>query len=330
MKNVKIGNIATNGNIFLAPMAGVTDMVFREICKSHGAALVYSELISAKGLLYENSNTLKLTDTSNKERPVVIQLFGNDPSILANAAQKIEHLPFDILDINMGCPAPKIVKNGEGSALMENPKLVGEIVNKVSRSIKKPLTVKIRKGINGKVTAVEVAKAAQENGAAAVTVHGRTREEQFNGVVDLEIIAKVKAALSIPVIASGDVTDIQSAKHTFEVTNCDAIMIGRGTYGNPWVFSKIVNYYKTGEILKDPTPGEKIITCLDHTKRLIKYKGENIGIREMRKQFAWYLKGLHGVSKIRGDINKATTYEQLEFLLNGLHEFNERTSSSPL
>ncbi|MCL1936173.1 MAG: tRNA dihydrouridine synthase DusB [Defluviitaleaceae bacterium] len=314
-RHIKIGDVHINGNIFLAPMAGVTDMAFREICKDYGAALVYSELISAKGILYESSNTFRLTDTSEKERPVVLQIFGSDPKILSEAAKKIEHLPFDILDINMGCPAPKIVKNGDGSALIENPKLVGEIVKSVSSSIKKPLTIKIRKGINGKITAVEVAKYAQENGVSAITVHGRTREQQYEGVVDLDIIAKVKEAVEIPVFASGDVVDIESAKRTFETTSCDALMIGRGSFGNPWIFKKINHYFETGEILEDPTTKEKVDMCLYHARKLCEYKGEQIAIRELRKQSGWYIKNLYGSTLIRVEINKTKTLKELENLL---------------
>ena len=318
LKPIKIGNVIIKGNLFLAPMAGVTDVVFREICRSHGAYLVYSELISAKGLIYESQNTHILTETSEMERPVTLQIFGSDPEILAAAAQKLEHLPFDILDINMGCPAKKIVNNGEGSALIEYPKKVGEIVRTVSRAIEKPLTVKIRKGINGKITAVEVAKEAEENGAAAIAVHGRTREQQYEGYVDLDIIAKVKSAVSIPVIASGDVVDIESAQRTFEHTGVDAIMIGRGTFGNPWIFSKLNHFYKTGEVLPDPTPKEKVESCLDHVNRLIAYRGESIAIREMRKQCGWYIKGIPGAAALRAQINQASTYNQLEQIMKDL------------
>ncbi|MCL1996631.1 MAG: tRNA dihydrouridine synthase DusB [Defluviitaleaceae bacterium] len=316
LKPIKIGNLDIPGNIFLAPMAGVTDLVFREICKSHGAFLVYTELISAKGILYESANTQFLTQTSEKERPTTLQIFGSDPKILASAAQKIEHLPFDILDINMGCPAKKIVNNGEGSALIEFPKKVGEIVRTVSRAIKKPVTVKIRKGINGKVTALEVAKEAEAGGAVAIAVHGRTREQQYEGVVDLDIIAKVKESVTIPVIASGDVVDTESAKKTFSTTGADALMIGRGTFGNPWIFSKLIHFFKTGETLPDPTPKEKMETCLEHVYRSILYRGEHVAIREMRKHCGWYIKGLPGAAALRTQINKASTYDQLKDVMS--------------
>lgn len=315
LRPIKIGNVNISGNIFLAPMAGVTDIVFRQICKSHGAFLVYTELISAKGIIYENTNTTILTKTAASERPVSLQIFGSDPDILATAAQKIEHLPFDILDINMGCPAKKIINNGEGSALMEHPKKVGDIVRAVSRAIKKPVTVKIRKGIAGKVTAVEVAKQAQEAGASAIAVHGRTREQQYEGVVDHDIIAQVKRAVSVPVIASGDVVDINSAQKTFENTGADAIMIGRATFGNPQIFAGLNHFYKTGQTLPETTPKEKIQTCLSHLQNLITLRGENAAIRDMRKHCGWYIKGIPGAATVRVEINKATTYEQVERLL---------------
>lgn len=315
---MKIGNVEINGNVFLAPMAGITDLPFRKICKEHNCAMVYSEMISAKGILYENENTTELLNTTNMEKPVVIQLFGKEPSILTEAAKKIEQYNFDILDINMGCPAPKITKNGEGSALMQNPKLVAEIVKKVSSAIEKPLTIKFRSGFDNNINAVEIAKIAEENGAKAVTVHGRTREQFYAGKVDLEIIAKVKEAVSIPVIGSGDVVDPMSAKNMFETTKCDALMIGRGAQGNPWVFSAIHEYFKTGIILPKPTVKEKIDMALRHGRMLIEYKGEYVGIREMRKHIGWYIKGIKGAAALRVDINKAENYEELEFLLTRL------------
>lgn len=312
---MKIGNIEINGNIFLAPMAGITDLPFRQICKEHGCAMVYSEMVSAKGVLYDNENTTELLSTTDTERPVVIQLFGSDPKILAEVAKKIEHYPFDILDINMGCPAPKIVKNGEGSALMQNPKLTADIIKSVSSAINKPLTVKFRKGFNDdSINAVEIAKIAQENGAKAVTVHGRTREQYYSGKVDLDIIAKVKEAVSIPVIGSGDVVDPKSAINMFETTKCDALMIGRGAQGNPWIFSTINHYFKTGETIS-PTKEEKIETALKHARMLIEYKGEYIGIREMRKHIGWYIKGIKGATAIRVSINKVQCYKEFEDIL---------------
>jgi len=314
-KKIKIGTKELDNNIFLAPLAGVTDKSFREICRQYGAGLVYSEMVSAKGLLYDNENTKMLLEATDAGRPVTMQLFGSDPYILAEAAKRIEEYPFDILDINMGCPAPKIVKNGEGSALMQTPSLIGKIVNEVVKATDKPVTVKIRKGFEGKNNAVEVAKIAQESGASAVAVHGRFREQYYEGKVDLDIIADVKAALSVPVIASGDVIDIESCERTFKTTNCDAIMIGRGAMGNPWIFKILRHYYTTSEKLPLPTPEEKMKLALEHAKMLIEHKGEYIGIREMRKHAGWYLKGIRGTKPLKTEINKICKYEELEEVL---------------
>ena len=328
LRNIQIGNVEIKGNIFLAPMAGITDMVFREICKDHGAALCYTELISAQGLIYESAKTHMLTSTSPNERPVVLQIFGSEPSILSEAAKKIQHLPFDILDINMGCPAPKVVNNSCGSALLNDPPLIGRIVKAVSSAINKPLTIKIRKGINGKVTATEVAKQAEANGASAITVHGRTREQQYEGVVDLSVIAQVKSNVSIPVFASGDVVDIKSCINTFKTTNCDAVMIGRGSFGNPWVFESINHYFKTGEELLEPTAKQKIEMCLTHAKRLCNYKSEKVAIREMRKQSGWYIKGIKGAASLRVSINKCSTLNELTTTLTSLLDDDYHTKTS--
>lgn len=319
MKSVKIGNVQTDNNIFLAPLAGVTDKVFRQICKNRGAGLVYSELISAKSLLYNSKNTYFLCAVSPGERPLTLQLFGRDPEILAEAAKKIEKLPFDILDINMGCPAPKIVKNGEGAALMAEPGQVGKIVKAVSAAIKKPVTVKIRKGINGKITAVEAAKEAEANGAAAVAVHGRMREQYYEGKVDLDIIRQVKEALTIPVFASGDVVDIDSCEKTFTYTGCDAVLIGRASFGNPWIFDKLLHYYATGEVLPDPDPEEKIRVCLLHAESLTEFKGET-AIKEMRKHAGWYIKGLRGAAGLRTELNKVENLSELEKVLKKIYK----------
>ncbi|MCL1925410.1 MAG: tRNA dihydrouridine synthase DusB [Defluviitaleaceae bacterium] len=318
LKDIQIGNITTKGNIFLAPMAGVTDLPFREICRELGAGLVYSELISSKGIVYESENTKKLTETSDIERPVTIQLFGADPETIAKAATMIEDLPFDILDINMGCPVPKVVKHGEGAGLLADYKHVGKLVKKVSEAIKKPMTVKIRKGIDGKVTAVDVAKAAEENGAKAIAVHGRMREQYYEGLADLEIVARVKEAVTIPVIHSGDVVDVDSAMNVFNVTKCDAIMIGRGTFGNPWVFSEINHFLKTGERLAPPSKEDKINKCLEHAKRLIEYKGEYTAIREMRRHTGHYIKGMKGAAALRAIIGKIESYEDLKAIIENL------------
>ncbi|MCL2611590.1 MAG: tRNA dihydrouridine synthase DusB [Defluviitaleaceae bacterium] len=318
LKNIQIGSVKIDGNIFLAPLAGYTDLPFRELCREMGASLVYSELISAKGIVYGSENTKKLTETSESERPVTIQLFGSEPEILARAAQMIEHLPYDILDINMGCPVPKVVKHGEGAGLMADYKRVGKIVKVVSSAINKPVTVKIRKGINGETTALDVAKAAEENGALAIGVHGRMREQYYEGLADLEITAKVKEAVSVPVIHSGDVVDGISAVNVFKETNCDAIMIGRGAFGNPWIFKEINHFLKTGEILPAPTQEEKIAKCLEHAQSLMKHKGEYTAIREMRKHTGNYIKGMKGAAGLRAIIGKIESYEDLKDILENL------------
>ena len=270
---MKIGNVVLENNIFLAPMAGVTDLPFRILCKEMGCGLVYSEMVSAKGIFYGNENTTKLLTIEQRERPAAVQLFGSDPAIMAAMAKKIENYPIDILDVNMGCPAPKIVKNGEGSALTKNPSLVGQIIKAMVTAQKKPVTVKIRKGFDDNhINAVEIAKVAQENGAAAIAVHGRTREQYYSGKADWDSIKAVKDAVSIPVIGNGDVFTPQDAKALLEYTNCDAIMIGRAAQGNPWIFKRILHYLNTGEQLPEPTAEQKVEKALCHARMLIDYK----------------------------------------------------------
>ena len=262
---MKIGNLELENNVFLAPMAGVTDLPFRILCKEMGCGLVYSEMVSAKGILYDNKNTTELLEIDSKERPVAVQLFGSDPEILGAMAKKIEPYSIDIIDVNMGCPAPKIVKNGEGSCLMKTPELVGEIVKSLVESQKKPVTIKFRKGFDDEhINAVEIAKIAEANGAAAVAVHGRTREQYYSGKADWDIIKQVKAAVNIPVIGNGDVFTPQDAKNLLEYTGCDAIMVGRGAQGNPWIFQRILHYLKTGELLPEPTAEERVEKALRH------------------------------------------------------------------
>lgn len=321
---MKIGNLELKNNIFLAPMAGVTDQPFRILCREQGCALVYSEMVSAKGIMYNNENTTDMLQIHPSERPTALQLFGSDPEILANMAKKIENCPIDIIDINMGCPAPKIVKNGEGSALMKNPKLIGQIVKAVSSAIEKPLTIKIRKGFDENcLNALEVAQIAEENGAAAVAVHGRTREQYYSGVADWEIIRQIKEKLTIPVIGNGDVNSPQKAKEMFEQTGCDAIMIGRAAQGNPWIFSSVLHYLQTGEILPEPTIQDKVNTILRHCKMLIDFKGEYIGIREMRKHVAWYTKGLPNSAEFRVKVNYAQTLAEMEELLKEMLDYGK-------
>ena len=308
----KIGDVKINGNLILAPMAGVTDLPFRLLCKEQGADLIYTEMVSAKGILYNNKNTSSLLEIKEGERPVSLQLFGADPNILREMAKKIEDLNFDILDLNMGCPVPKVVNNGEGSALMKNPKLIGEIVNKVSKGIKKPLTVKIRKGFTeNEVNAVEVAKIIEENGASGIAVHGRTREQYYSGRADWDIIRQVKEAVTIPVIGNGDITTPEDAVAMKEYTGCDGVMIGRGVRGNPWLFHQIKTYVETGVIEEKPTIDEVIKMILFHARLQVEFKGEFIGMKEMRKHVAWYTTGYPKSSKLRSLVNEIETMEQL-------------------
>lgn len=315
-KTLKIGNVELENRYVLAPMAGVTDLPFRLLCKEQGTGLLCMEMISAKALQYNNKNTKALLEIDPRECPVSLQLFGSDPDIISEQAKRIEELPFQILDINMGCPVPKVVKNGEGSALMNQPELVYDIVYKTVRAIQKPVTVKIRKGFNDElVNAVEIARIVEEAGGAAVAVHGRTREQYYSGKADWDIIRQVKEAVSIPVIGNGDVTNGEKAIAMMEETGCDGVMIGRGAQGNPWIFSELLEYEKTGQM--PPRPSREIIreTMLRHTRLQIEFKGEYLGIREMRKHVAWYTKGLEGSAKLRDEINKVESYQELEALL---------------
>lgn len=312
IRNVKIDN-----PYILAPMAGVTDLPFRLLCKEQGAGLLCMEMISAKALQYKNKNTKALLAIHPKEYPVSLQLFGSDPKIISEQAKRIEELPFQILDINMGCPVPKVVKNGEGSALMKNPKLVYEIVYQTARAIQKPVTVKIRKGFdNTCINAVEIAKIIEEAGGAAVAVHGRTREQYYSGKADWEIIRQVKEAVSIPVIGNGDVTSGEKALEMRERTGCDGVMIGRGAQGNPWIFHELLEYDRTGKLPPRPSKEQIKDTMLRHARLQLEFKGEYLGIREMRKHVAWYTKGMEGSAKLRDDINKVESYAELESLLN--------------
>ena len=308
---MKIGNVELKNNIILAPMAGVSDLPFRLLCHRLGAGLVCTEMISAKAILYENKNTRSLMEIHPDEGPVSLQLFGSDPKIMAEIAKRIEKYPFSILDINMGCPVPKIVNNHEGSALMKDPKLVYDIVSAVSKAIKKPVTVKIRKGFDEKnINAVEIAKIIEEGGAKAVTVHGRTREEFYSGEADWEIIRKVKEAVSIPVIGNGDVTSGERAKRMLEETGADAVMVGRASEGNPFIFREIAAKLENREYIA-PTGEEIRDLILEHANLQLEYKGEYIGIREMRKHLSWYLKGFKGAAGLRKEINEMTSMDEL-------------------
>ena len=319
MRKLKIGSVTLDNSYILGPMAGVTDLPFRLLCKEHGAGLLCMEMVSAKAILYNNKNTESLLDIHPDETPVSLQLFGSDPKIMSEMAKRIEERPFAILDINMGCPVPKVVKNGEGSALMKQPKLVYDIVSAIVKAIQKPVTVKIRKGFDDEhVNAVEIAKIVEEAGAAAVAVHGRTREQYYSGKADWEIIRQVKEAVSIPVIGNGDVTSAQSAEALRKQTGCDGIMVARGAQGNPWIFSELTAYEESGTI--PPRPSTEIIrdTMLRHARLQMVQKGEAAGIREMRKHVAWYTKGLHGSARLRERINQVESYEELEKILTVL------------
>ena len=319
MPELQIGNVKLENDLILGPMAGVTDLPFRLLCKEQGAGLLCMELVSAKGIMYNNKNTKFLLTIDERERPVSLQLFGSDPDIISEQAKRIEELPFDILDINMGCPVPKIVNNGDGSALMKNPLLAGEIIEKTVRAIQKPVTVKIRKGFDEEhINAVEMAHIAQESGAAAIAVHGRTREQYYSGKADWEIIRKVKEAVHIPVIGNGDVWTPQDAIDMRKQTGCDGVMIGRGAQGNPWIFKQILHYEQTGELLEKPSPQEVTEMILRHAKMQMEFKGEYIGMREIRKHAAWYTAGYKNSAKLRGKINETETYEELKELLSHL------------
>lgn len=313
---MQIGNVKLTNNIFLAPMAGVTDMAFRILCKRQGCGLTYTEMVSAKGLHYKSDNTAVLLEIAEEERPAAVQVFGSDPDIVAEAARQAEAGGAAIIDINMGCPTPKIVKNGDGSALMRKPELVREIVRCTVKAVKVPVTVKTRKGWDEEsVNAVEIAGIAAEEGAAAVAVHGRTREQFYSGTADWGIIKQVKSAVGIPVIGNGDIVKPEDAKRMLEETGCDAVMIGRGAQGNPWIFRRTVEYLKTGQLLPEPTFEQRVEAVIEHMSMVTELKGEGIGVKEMRKHAAWYLKGMPGSTKVKTEIFKAGTSEGVKNIL---------------
>ncbi len=323
IKQLGIGSVTLENNLILAPMAGVTDLPFRLLCKEQGAGLLCMEMVSAKAILYKNKNTEELLSIDEREHPVSLQLFGSDPDIMAQIAHQIEQRPFDILDINMGCPVPKVVNNGDGSALMKNPILAGKIIEKTVNAVKKPVTVKIRKGFDDEhINAVEMAHIAEESGAAAIAVHGRTREQYYSGIADWEIIRKVKEAVSIPVIGNGDLTCAKDIEKMAEETGCDGFMIGRGVQGNPWLFHQILHYFETGEELKKPSFEEVTQMLLRHAAMQLEFKGEYTGIREIRKHAAWYTAGYKNSSKLRGRINEVENYEQLKALFEEALSYN--------
>lgn len=313
---LKIGDIELENNLILAPMAGVTDMPFRLLCREQGCGLLYTEMVSAKAILYKNRNTKELMNVTPEERPVALQLFGSDAQIVSEIAHQIEDGPYDFIDINMGCPVPKIVNNGEGSALMKNPKLVEEILSAMVKKVKKPVTVKFRKGFDETcVNAVEIAKIAESCGVAAVAVHGRTREQYYSGKADWDIIRQVKEAVKIPVIGNGDIFVPQDAKRMLKETGCDGLMIARGARGNPWLFSRTNHYLDTGELLPEPSVNEIAEMILRHAQLQVEMKGEENGMKEMRKHIAWYTAGLPHSASIRRACNLLETMDELEQML---------------
>lgn len=312
MSKLAIGNVSLDNNVILAPMAGVTDLPFRLLCREQGAGLICMEMVSAKAILYNNKNTEELMEIHPQEKPVSLQLFGSEPDILSEMAKRIEEKPFDILDLNMGCPVPKVVNNGEGSALMKNPKLVEQILTGLVKAVQKPVTVKIRKGFDDScVNAVEIAKIAESCGVAAVAVHGRTRQQYYSGKADWDIIAAVKDAVKIPVIGNGDVDSPQAAAAMLAHTGCDGVMIGRAAQGNPWIFREVVSFLETGKLLPKPLAKEKKELILRHAILQLKVKGEYTAVREMRKHLAWYTVGMPHSARFRQTINTIESMEEL-------------------
>jgi len=321
---MKIKDVEFENNVFLAPMAGIADRAFRELCINYGAGYTVSEMVSSKGLTMGDKKSGELLTLGEIENPAGVQIFGDSPEIMAQAAKMCIKYHPNIIDINMGCPAPKIAMNGGGASLMKNPLLAGEIIKAVSKAVDIPVTVKIRKGWDDEnITAVELAKIAEKNGAAAITVHGRTRMQMYSGKVDYDIIAKVKKAVDIPVIANGDIVDEQSAAIMFEKTNCDAIMIGRGALGNPWIFRRINAYLNECRVLPDVSINEKMVVMLKHIQKIIEYKGEYTAMREARHHAAYYTKGIRGGAALRKEISTFEHFEQLEELAYKIAKENE-------
>ena len=316
-RKVKIKDLTLDLPVALAPMAGVTDLPFRMLCKEQGCGLLCTEMVSAKAIYYNNRNTWQLMDIDSGEHPVAVQLFGSDPQIMADMAARVaEESDCDIIDVNMGCPVPKVVNNGEGSALMRRPKLVGEILSAMVKAVNKPVTVKIRKGFTEEsANAAEIARIAEASGAAAIAVHGRTREQYYSGSADWGVIRQVKEAVSIPVFGNGDIFTAEDAVRMLEETGCDGVMAGRGARGNPWLFREIKALLTEGEVLPRPDRQEVYETMLRHGRMLTEMKGEYIGVREMRKHVAWYTAGFPGSAVLRGRVNEAQTFDDLKNLL---------------
>ena len=311
-----IGNVELDNPLILAPMAGVTDLPFRLLCKEQGCGLMYTEMVSAKAILYKNKKTGPLMEVKEEEGPVALQLFGSDPEIVSAMAERAAKGPYKFIDFNMGCPVPKVVNNGEGSALMKDPELVKRLLSAMVKRVKKPVTIKIRAGFDSaNINAVEIAKIAQDCGIAAVAVHGRTREQFYSGKADWEIIRMVKEAVKIPVIGNGDIFTPDAAKRMLKETGCDGVMIARGAKGNPWIFSRTLHYLKTGELLPLPTHKEIQDMLLRHGKLQVQYKGEYLGIREMRKHVAWYTTGLAHSSTLRNEVNQVESWVEFCELL---------------
>ena len=314
---LRIGNTVLENNVILAPMAGVTDLPFRVLCREQGAGCVVTEMVSAKAVLYNNKNTRELLQIDPAERPAAVQLFGSEPDIMAEIAARLEEGPYDYIDVNMGCPVPKIVNNGEGSALMKNPERAKEVLTAMVKAVKKPVTVKFRKGFNDlSVNAVEFAKMAESCGVAAVAVHGRTREQYYSGKADWDIIRQVKEAVRIPVIGNGDIFTPEDAGRMLKETGCDGIMVARGAKGNPWLFGRINHYLDTGEVLPGPSMAEIKAMILRHGRMLVQFKGEGVAMREMRGHMAWYTTGLPHSATLRNEINQVETLEGFVELLD--------------
>ncbi len=319
---MKIGKVELESNILLAPMAGVTDKAFRMIVKPFGPALMYTEMVSGKGLFYKSKKTADLLTADESEKPVAVQIFGHDADIMAEIANSALEYGAAVIDINMGCPAPKIVNNGDGCALMKSPETAAKVISAVCRAVDVPVTVKFRVGWDDKsINAVEFAKVAEQSGASAVTVHGRTREQFYSGTADLDIIKAVKAAVKIPVIGNGDIIDGGSAAHMLEYTGCDGIMVGRAAEGNPWIFKEISAYLKDGTVLPPPDLDERREVALKHLGLLVEFKGEHRGVLEGRKHMAWYFKGVSGGAVLRTALNKAQKYDEMCGLINEFCDF---------